>query len=340
MNRADFASQRRGDWNELAELATRAAARGGRRARLDADRVLRLGSLYRAAVADLALARRRFPGDPLTTGLEGLVQRARAAVHAQTRSRQSVRWFVTTGFWRRVRQSSAKVALAALLLFGPAVAIGVWTKHDPVTAARVQPALANAATQRGVPADRGFSSGDSAAISSEIFTNNMRVALLAFAGGLTLGLLTVYMLVTNGLIVGLLGGLSLDGGTWSRFVQLIVPHGLLELSLIVVAGAAGLRVADAIVHPGHMRRGDALVMEGRAAIEMAVGAALCLIPCGLVEGFVTPRGIGYWPAIAVGVALAGSFWSLVLWRGRPEPTGEANSTNQRDAPALDWGQGR
>jgi uncharacterized membrane protein SpoIIM required for sporulation len=318
MNRAELAADRRDAWNELAELTTRAEGKGGRgRRRLDAAAVLRLGELYRAAVADLALARRRFPGDPLTAGLEQLVQRARAAVHAHTRSRQSARWFLTTGFWRRVRECPAEIGVAALLLFGSALGLGLWSHQDPVTAARVQPTLARSAAQRGVPADRGFSNADSATISSQIFTNNMRVALLAFAGGLTLGLLTVYMLITNGLILGLLGGLSVAGGTWSRFVQLIVPHGLLEQSLNVVAGAAGLRVADAIVHPGHERRLDALVREGRAAIEMAVGAALCLIPCGLVEGFVTPRGIGYWPAIGVGVALAGLFWGLVLWRGRP-----------------------
>jgi hypothetical protein len=64
---------------------------------------------------------------------------------------------------------------------------------------------------------------------------------------------------------------------------------------------------------------EALAVEGRAGVEMALGAALLLVPTGLVEGFVTPRGLSLWSALAVGVALGAVFWALVWWRGRPAP---------------------
>ena len=132
----------------------------------------------------------------------------------------------------------------------------------------------------------------SGGLATEIFTNNIRVALLAFAGGITAGLVTGWLLLFNGALVGLLAGVEVADGNGSVFFQLVVPHGLLELSLIAVAGAAGFRFAGALVRPGRRRRSEALQEEGRGAVEMALGSALWLIPCGLVEGFVTPAGFG------------------------------------------------
>ena len=102
-------------------------------------------------------------------------------------------------------------------------------------------------------------------------------------------------------------------------VELIVPHGVLELSCIVVAGAAGLRMGWALVDPGRRPRGQALVTEARAAIELVLGTALWLVVAGLVEGFVTPLGIGVGPALAVGFGLGAVYWALVWRLGAPEP---------------------
>ena len=144
------------------------------------------------------------------------------------------------------------------------------------------------------------------------------MALLCLAGGMTAGLITIAVLVFNGLTTGLLTGLLVANGSGDVFFRLVLPHGLLELSLITVAGAAGLRVGWAIVAPGHRRRTEALATEARAAAELALGCALWLVPTGLVEGFVTPRGLSLPAAAAVGAGLAGLFWALVLWRGRPD----------------------
>ena len=167
--------------------------------------------------------------------------------------------------------------------------------------------------------DKVTETGTNAGFSAAIFTNNARVALVAYAGGLTGGAITVVSLVFNGLLVGLIAGLAVQAGSGEAFWRLVVPHGVLELSLIVVAGAAGLRTGWALVHPGHRTRVEALAVEGRAGVEMALGAALLLVPTGLVEGFVTPRGLSLWSALAVGVALGAVFWALVWWRGRPAP---------------------
>jgi len=110
--------------------------------------------------------------------------------------------------------------------------------------------------------------------------------------------------------------LATAAGNGEALWRLIAPHGVLELSLIVVAGAAGLRTGWALLHPGHLTRMESLSREGRAGVEMALGAAVLLVPCGLVEGFVTPRGLSLGAALTVGIALGVAFWAMVLWRGR------------------------
>jgi uncharacterized membrane protein SpoIIM required for sporulation len=315
VNLTRFLDERQPDWIELDHLVGRA---GPRLDRLTPTEVLQAGHLYRRTAADLALARRQFVGDPLVERLDALVRRARQLVYGTVSRRDSFAHFISRGYWTRVRERPLLLLVAALLLWGPLLGAGAWAASDPVTATRVSGAsLVSPDDQASAEVDRGFTIVDSAAFSTMIFTNNVRVALLAFAGGITGGLLTVLTLVFNGFSIGVLGGLIVDAGGGDRFFRLVVPHGVLELSLIVVAGMAGLRVGLALVRPGHRRRGEALTVEARAAGELALGTALWLIPCGLVEGFVTPRGLSLPAAVAVGVALGGLFWAMVLWRGEP-----------------------
>jgi hypothetical protein len=73
----------------------------------------------------------------------------------------------------------------------------------------------------------------------------------------------------------------------------------------------------ALVSPGHRRRGIALATEARVAVEIVLGTAPWLVLAGLVEGFITPRGLGLGPVIVIGATLGAVYWALVLWRGRP-----------------------
>jgi uncharacterized membrane protein SpoIIM required for sporulation len=92
---------------------------------------------------------------------------------------------------------------------------------------------------------------------------------------------------------------------------------VLELSCIVVAGAAGLRMGWALIDPGRISRSTALVAEARQAAELAIGTAPWLVLAGLVEGFVTPSGLGVPGALVVGFSLGVLYWALVMVRGRP-----------------------
>lgn len=321
MNLSTFLRDREPAWDELRRLV---AAAKGRPERLGPERLRQLGTLYRAAAADLATARRRYPGDPLVGTLAGLVGQARHLVYASEARRESVGAFLSHGYWRRVRERPVPLLVAALLLFAPAVLSVVWALDDPVAAGGLVPDAFRGATEpRPGGADLGLSPAASAAFSARILTNNIQVAFVAFAGGITAGLLTAVAMVVNGTLIGVVTGLAFGSGNGSRLVQLVVPHGVLELSCIVVAGAAGLRMGWAMVDPGRRRRGDALAAEARRSVELVLGTAVWLVLAGVVEGFVTPAGLGVAPAVSVGVALGALFWALVWWRGRPALTGAA-----------------
>jgi uncharacterized membrane protein SpoIIM required for sporulation len=308
-------NQRRGRWQELDALLGRA----GRRAEsLGPDGVRRLGALYRASAADLALARRRFAGDPVVARLESLVTRARPLVYERARRGGSLVEFATTGYWRRVRERPALLLVSALLLLGPWVLAAVWAVRDPGSASGVVPSEYRSVTEpRERGTDLGLTTDEQAAFSSEVFTNNIRVTLVAFAGGIAAGLGTAALLVYQGVLFGAITGLSIWAGNGESFFELVMAHGVLELSCVVVASAAGLRMGWALVSPGHRRRGDALAAEARVGVEIVLGTAPWLVLAGLVEGFLTPRGLGLAAVVVLGVALGAVYWALVLWRGRP-----------------------
>jgi uncharacterized membrane protein SpoIIM required for sporulation len=316
-NLDQFVSDRAPTWTELEALVDRA---GGRPSRLGADGVRRLGECYRAAAADLALARRRFPGDPVIVRLERLVQRGRQGVYNAPSSRTGVWEFFANGYWRRVRERRVILAIAFLCLVVPTLLGGFWAWRDPGPASGLVPTKYQTVTQpRPAGNTLGLTVDQESSVASRIFTNNIGVTFFAFAGGLLLGLGTLYVLLQNGVLLGVVGGLAIGSGNGHSFFELVFAHGVLELSCIIVSGAAGLRLGWSIIDPGNRTRGEALREEARAAIEIVLGTAPWLVVAGLVEGFLTPSGTGLPTVIAVGFSLGAIYWGLVLWRGTPEP---------------------
>lgn len=292
------------------------AASRGRPERLGPKGVRRLAALYRAAAADLAAARQRFPGDPSRTRLEVLVADARQAIYQSEPARGTLGEFVSRGYWRRVRERPVPLLIAWALLLVPALLGGLWALGDPGAAVGVVPEQFRGAVDPAL-GEREISPAEQAAFASAVFTNNLQVSFLAFAAGLLVGLGTAAVVIYNGLVIGAVAGIAVGAGRGDEFVELVAAHGVLELSCIAVAAAAGLRLGWSIVDPGHRRRAEALAAEARRAVEVILGTAPWLVLAGLIEGFVTPRGIGGTGALAVGVAVGALYWTLVLWRGHP-----------------------
>jgi len=321
-----FIAARSPDWHEL-ELLLR---EGGRRPeRLGPERLLRLGALYRASAADLARLRRHAPRAPETARLELLVRQGRQAVYdARTRRRSVIRFFVTD-YWRLIAERRKALLVAFVLLFGSAALAALWGVHDPAAATGVVPPAFRPALQPGHPW-HDMSASQQTAFTSEVFTNNIQVTLVAFAGGMTGGIATALALLYNGLLLGVIGGLMGQAGNGVGFVDLVTAHGVLELSCILVGGAAGLSLGWSIISPGLRTRGVSLQREAVECLLLVVGTAPWLIVAGIVEGNranLAESGLG--AVIGTGVGLGLVFWGLVLWRGRVR---DEPATSPADTP--------
>jgi uncharacterized membrane protein SpoIIM required for sporulation len=308
-----FIATRSPDWREL-ELLLREAGR--RPERLGPERVLRLGSLYRAAAADLARLRRQAPRSPEALRLETLVRQGRQTVYdVRTRRRSVVRFFVTD-YWRLIVERRRFLLVAFVLLFGSAALAALWSVHDPAAASGVVPGEFRPALQPGHPW-HDMTPSQQSAFTTEIFTNNIQVTLVAFAGGITGGIATALALLYNGLLVGVIGGLMGQAGNSVGFVDLVTAHGVLELSCILIGGAAGLSLGWSIVSPGLRTRRVSLQHEAVEALLLVAGTAPWLVIAGIVEGNranLAEAGLG--AVIGTGVGLGCLFWGLVVWRGR------------------------
>jgi uncharacterized membrane protein SpoIIM required for sporulation len=306
-----FEAERAPAWGELDTMLRVAKDRPER---LGAGGVRRLGELYRAASADLAFVRRRYPGDPLIGRLEPLVLRARATVYARAGRRASVREFLLRGYWRRLAERPVLVVVAWALLMVPALGGAAWGLVDAPAAAGLIPAEFQSAADPPVEG-RDFDAETASAFSFQVMFNNIQVTFMAFVGGITFGALTVWALVFNGLILGVIAGLAIGAGNGVAFLRLISSHGPLEISCIVVGGVAGLRVGWALIHPGVLRRGTSLRREARPAVELAVGTVPWLVLCGFLEGFATGPELPVAFQASLGFFLAFLFWGLVVLRG-------------------------
>jgi uncharacterized membrane protein SpoIIM required for sporulation len=315
MNLNRFVDERVDSWQELDRLMR---AADGRTERLTPGDVRRLGELYRGSAADLALARRAFPGDPTVGALEQRVGAAHNLVYKAPTRRDAVLDFFVHGYWRAIRERPVPLLIAVLLLFGSALITGTWAYRDPGAAGTLAPGAYAAVTQpRPHGSNLELSTSTRAAFAAQIFTNNIAVTFLAFAAGAFLGIGSALVLLFNGIMLGVVAGLAVGSGNGSVFFELVASHGMLELSCIAVAGAAGMRLGWAYVVPGYKTRTQSMIDEARESMTIVLGTAIWLVIAGLTEGFITPTGLNVPEALAIGLSLATIFWTLVFVLGRP-----------------------
>jgi uncharacterized membrane protein SpoIIM required for sporulation/uncharacterized RDD family membrane protein YckC len=287
-------------WQAFGARLAKAQKRGLRS--LGEDGVREFVSEYRALSADLARLRTASAG----RSLDELFQLGRLVAGAHTPLyrdrgmplRAAVRYLFTEGP-REVRRSAAPIALAALLLFGPATIAGVAVMRHPSVAPKLLPATMLRRAEDGVRrarAGEGYIDDPQLfrpVMASGIIANNVQVTFATFAGGVTAGLLSVVLLVTNGISIGSVVGLYASKGIASLLVAFVAPHGVLELFAICVAGGAAFIVAAGILLPGERPRRRAIVENGRRAIRLIGVSTLLLVVAGTLEGFVSP--IEWWP---------------------------------------------
>ncbi len=278
------------------------------RGRLSPDEIYELGRLYRAATSDLAYAQGAGYDRALLEYLNRCVARAHAHVYAKAPESglQRIADFYARAFPREFRRSLPYIAICTALTLACAVIAYVIVRGHPADAYALLPKFLVSEKIRKSLHDSNFAvdPGFAPAMSAAIIANNVKVAIIAFAGSVTLGALTLYIIATNGLMLGGMGALFTNAGFGNDFWATIAPHGVIELTAIQVAGAAGLLIAAAIVYPGRMRRRDLIVANARRAGTLILGVASMLIVAGTIEAFVSPRRLPASVRIAFGLFTA------------------------------------
>jgi uncharacterized membrane protein SpoIIM required for sporulation/uncharacterized RDD family membrane protein YckC len=279
---------------------------------------------YREVAADLARAR-TYQVDPRVIDyLERVVTAGHNALYrARGKDRTPLPHYILRDFPAAVVQSWRYVLLAFLLFSVPAAVGYVMIRQRPALAdellppgmvARAEAAAENQAEGRGYAETEKEYRPQTAAW---IITNNITVSFGTFVGGVTGGLLTAWLLFTNGLLLGLVLGLFQNYQALTYLLTFVLGHGVLELTAIFISAGAGFRLAKAMIAPGDRTRRDALVVEGRIAARM-IGAVVTLLAiAGTIEGLLSASAA---PAVwKYGVSAATAvFLVLYLLNGRTQ----------------------
>jgi len=271
-----FSAVHSDEWSRLAELTKKRSLDGA-----EADELVRL---YQSVATHLSTIRSSAPDPVLITRLSDLLGRARGRLAgAHEPAWRDVTRFATVSVpaaLYRIRWWTVTVMVLFLLV---AVVAGWWVATTP-------DALASMGTpsEREAYVNEAFASyyDPGADFATVVWTNNAWIAAQCIALGIS-GVFPAYVLFANAVGVGSTGGMMAYYGELDTFLTLIAPHGLLELTAIFVAGAAGLRLFWTMVDPGPRTRLRALAEEGRALFTVAVGLVVVLGVSGLIEGFVT-----------------------------------------------------
>jgi uncharacterized membrane protein SpoIIM required for sporulation len=312
MNSTDFIKLREKDWARLQALTDRYKGRGT----LSAADIFELGALYRAVTSDLALARRDYSGQRVTLYLNQLLTRTHSFIYQEDVSDFGAirRYFMQT--LPRTFRQTWMFTLAAFLIFAiPALVAFRLTysnpdNADPLGLGGEREILAQHDTWTSIPINaRPYAS-------TFIMSNNIKVAILAFGGGIALGLFSVYVLATNGLMLGGILGLAARYSMSTPLLGFIFGHGVIELSVIFISSGAGLQLGWALLNPGRYTRKDALGLAAQRAIILVVAAVPLLIIAGSIEGFFSPSDAPFPAHVALGLISGVLLYSYLVLAGR------------------------
>lgn len=315
-----FVRAHQADWERLGELLKRVDASGLQA--LDRDELEDLGRLYRQTATHLAQARTEHRDARLVEHLNLLVGRAHALIYRK-QSRRSLRpWrFYAVEFPQVFRRTFRFTAASAMLFLGSALLAYVLVMLDSGWLASTGPEGLREAIEGFLdlhkPAGEYFAyaheTWGSGPLSALLWTHNLQIGVLAFAFGIGLCIGTIWALMTNGMMVGsviAIGALrSQQADVWA----IIAPHGILELSAIMISGGAGLRLGYSIINPGDLTRRDSLVTAARDAAKLMLGVVPVFLIAGCIEGTLSPISAGLFaqngPRIAFGVVTG----LLLVW---------------------------
>lgn len=305
--------QRRPTWERLHSLIQQAES--SRLRSFTAAELSEFGLLYRQVASDLSAVRSDSSARALGDQLNRLVSEAHHFVYGGRRTTlRSALLFLLLQYPILFRRMKGYVIASLLLCLAGALLGTLLTLVRPdFMRIYLGPHMVSTIEHHKMWTDSVVSMEPAA--SASIMTNNLTVTFAAFAGGITAGLFTVYLLFQNGLLLGVISTACTQHGMGLALWSFVAAHGALELPAIVLAGAAGLRIAGGIVVPGLLRRREALVLAATEAVQLLAGTIPMLVVAGIIEGFLSPSSAPRAIKFGVCALLLTLEW---VWLLRPE----------------------
>ncbi len=295
------------DWTRLESLL--------RRRRLTGEEADELVERYQQVATHLSVVRSAAPDPTLVAHLSSLLARARnRSAGARVGTWRGVGLFFTERFpaaldrlrWWWLGCLAANVVVTAVMMW--------WLlDHPAVEQSLLDPAQVDQLVANDF---EGYYSQYAAShFAAQVWVNNAWVAALCLGLGI-LGLPLVKVLFDNIANLAIIGSIMTRHDRGELFWGLILPHGLLELTAVFVAGGVGFRLFWSWVEPGDLSRTQSLAREGRTAGTVALGLVVVLLVSGVIEAFVTPSGLPTWTRVGIGVLAEAAFLTYVFTLGR------------------------
>jgi uncharacterized membrane protein SpoIIM required for sporulation len=322
-----FVLAHRSTWDRLEYLVKH-------RKRLSGLEIDELVELYQRVSTHLSMVRSASSDSVLVGRLSSLVARARSAVTGA----YSPLWSEFVRFWTVAFPVVAYRAWrwwlgTAVVFFFVTVVIAVWVASSPeVQAAVGTPHEIDQLVNHDFASY--YSEHPAGSFALQVWVNNSWVAAQCIAFSVVLGLPIPYVLFQNAANLGLIAGLMFNAGKGDIFLGLLTPHGLLELTAVFLAGAAGMRLGWSVISPGNRPRTQVLAEQGRAVVAVAVGLVVVLLISGLIEAMVTPSPLPTFMRIAIGALAEVGFLAYVIHFGR-KGVAAGESGDVQDAPDFD-----
>lgn len=283
----------------------------------DADQVKHFSQDYRRICQHLALAKQRGYSYPLLEYLEQLALQGHQQFYRHKSPILSqLLTFILIDFPATVRQQWRSVTVAALLFFGSFSLMAaltalfpelIYSLLSPAQVANFEHMYDPAQRQIGPMSVRDHQ--DDWVMFGYYIMNNIGIAFQTFASGLVFGLGSIFFLLFNGLHIGAVAGHLTRSGYQDTFWPFVIGHGAFELTAIVIAGAAGLKLGTALIAPGALSRVAALRDAARISIKLMGGAVLFLLLAAFIEA--------YWSsstslALTVKITVGCGLWLLMF----------------------------
>jgi len=312
------------DWQELEALVNRARRPLGGIRRMTPEELSRLDVLYRKTTMHLAQVTSRTKDPALIRYLNSLTAAAHSVIYLPPKqpALKGALQFVLTGFPRAFARTWRYHAVAALILFlGLAIGYIAVARDNAAAYALMpaeefrQPGATPEQLLQGLRDGRDQSDGTKFAFASFLFSNNLRVGLLSLATGMLAAIPTIILLIYNGMLLGAYTAVHYGSDIQVEWWAWVLPHGVTEITAIVLCGGAGLQLGAAVVRPGILSRTHRLKLAGGEAVRVVLGIALMLTAAALIEGYLRQSHLPTAARFAVFAGATALFWIAYFGRG-------------------------